>query len=574
MSSRSLMISCIIMTGFVLTFVSAQEMPTPLKNSELESVHNTNHIPGPQYEKIRPLKVTSIDTGKKYDVIVIGSGISGLETAKHLQSKNMNVIVLEARDRIGGRIWTDNTSGASLDLGGSWIHGLGNMSKIGGANPIYLMTNKYNIATSPTNQTMVSLYDSHGYNYTTNKKYNYTEYNNFNSTFNAFLSTTKSEPGKSIQDIVTDFKKWATKNNITINEKMLDYYLYWNYLLDNVSSNPSNLSSAILFNNTAESYFYGDDSPNESVFQNGYDQIANMLADGLDIKHAVVNKIEYGNNGVSVFTDSGTFNANYAVSTLPLGVLKSGKVIFDPPLNETDPNKADAIKNLNMGTLDKVYFIYNPTIAKTLPFWKYDNKTDWINRMPDNDTDTGWIMFFNISKYDGKPILMGFNSGQYAQNLENENNQTIIQSGVDVLGNMYNTKIPLPDKYVITRWANDPFSGGSYTSVGPNANETSFDYLEKPIENKLFFAGEATHRLYFGTVHGAYISGYRAAEKILALNNNEDSPYKQLANGISETDIICHNGLVLRNQTAYNLPACVNPNNDMVNSRFTVLESP
>jgi len=81
--------------------------------------------------------------GKVYDVVVIGAGISGLSAAEALRQLGYDVVVLEAKDRIGGRIWTVDSEAGPLDLGASWIHGIKN-------NPIYVLTEKYDIDTTPT----------------------------------------------------------------------------------------------------------------------------------------------------------------------------------------------------------------------------------------------------------------------------------------------------------------------------------------------------------------------------------------------------------------------------------------
>jgi hypothetical protein len=100
----------------------------------------------------------------------------------------------------------------------------------------------------------------------------------------------------------------------------------------------------------------------------------------------------------------------------------------------------------------------------------------------------------------------------------------------------------------ITKWASDPLAGGSYTIVPINGSLDDFDKIAEPIGNRLFFAGEATNKYYYGTVHGAYISGYRASQEVLKViddKNKLDSAREQLEHGIKRWDIICKNDEML-----------------------------
>jgi monoamine oxidase len=83
------------------------------------------------------------------------------------------------------------------------------------------------------------------------------------------------------------------------------------------------------------------------------------------------------------------------------------------------------------------------------------------------------------------------------------------------LAHLYRTAIPQPEALRTTRWGLDPFSLGSYTYNALGGTEHTRDQLAQPVAGQLFFAGEATHRQGFGTVHGAYLSGQRAARQVM-----------------------------------------------------------
>lgn len=102
---------------------------------------------------------------------------------------------------------------------------------------------------------------------------------------------------------------------------------------------------------------------------------------------------------------------------------------------------------------------------------------------------------------------MGFNAGSYAENLEAMSDDAIVADAMSVLTTMYGPSIPQPTDVLITRWNSDPYSYGSYSSMGVNATVASRQALAQPIENRIFFAGEATSIDYSATVHGALLSG-------------------------------------------------------------------
>jgi monoamine oxidase len=237
------------------------------------------------------------------------------------------------------------------------------------------------------------------------------------------------------------------------------------------------------------------------LFPNGYDQITKGLAQGLDIRlEHIVQKIQYDNRGVKIITNQGEFSCERAVITLPLGVLKSGAVKFSPALPQS---KQAAIQRLGMGVLNKVYLRF-PKV-----FWQ---DTDILGYISQNKGE--WAEFLNIHKYIKQPVLLGFNAATYGSQIEKLSDKQIVGEAMKVLQNMYGTGIPNPEASLITRWQQDPFARGSYSYIPPGASRKDYDEIAKPIQNRLFFAGEATSSKYAATVHGAFLSGEREAQKI------------------------------------------------------------
>jgi monoamine oxidase len=191
------------------------------------------------------------------------------------------------------------------------------------------------------------------------------------------------------------------------------------------------------------------------------------------------------------------------VVTLPLGVLQSHSVRFTPDL----PNeKRDAIAKLGMGVLNKCYLRFNQA------FWPDD--VDWLGHIAAQHGEwTEWVSFQRVANM---PVLLGFNAADRGLEIEAWSDQQIVASAMATLRTMFGASILPPIDYQITRWASDPFARGSYSYNALGSTPQMRNALAMPLNARLFFAGEASHQEYFGTTHGAYLSGLQAAQHVLS----------------------------------------------------------
>lgn len=120
----------------------------------------------------------------------------------------------------------------------------------------------------------------------------------------------------------------------------------------------------------------------------------------------------------------------------------------------------------------------------------------------------------NYYVYSQQPILMAINTGTFGQHLEQLADPKIIQQAMHALQTMYGEHIPQPEDYLITRWGDDPYTQGAYSYIPVGVSGKAYDAMATPIDDRLFFAGEATSRDYASTVHGAFLSGKREAKRI------------------------------------------------------------
>lgn len=425
------------------------------------------------------------DDDQEADVIVVGAGVSGLAAARHLADNGRRVTVLEGRDRIGGRVWTSTLwPDTPLDLGASWIHGID-------GNPVYDIARQINAQTAVTDGDDITYYLPDG------------------------TETTRAQGesleswGTRIADTLSDYQDSADTDTpirsalapldaagLTGTEReLLDYNV--NELEHEYAGSAAELSAL---------YFDGDGPVNgdDVLFPGGYRQITDHLGAGLRVLTGhTVKGVDWNPSGVVVRTDKGDFQAGRVVVTLPLGVLKSGSVEFSPGLPAA---KAAAIRGLGVGVLNKCYLRFPEA------FWA---DTDWLGYVPPLDRYGQWAQWINVARPTGRPVLLGFNAADFGRSIEAWTDTQIIEGAMSTLRRMYGRECPDPTGHQITRWDSDPYALGSYSFYAVGSTPAMRDDLAATVDNRVYFAGEATDRTAPGTVHGAYMSGLRAARDVI-----------------------------------------------------------
>lgn len=418
------------------------------------------------------------------DVLVLGAGIAGLAAARTLVDKGLSVIILEARNRVGGRMWTDSSLGLPLDLGASWIHGVN-------GNPITELAKQFGVKTVSTDDENGIAFAADGSELPDD------EFARMEALFKDIYEevATMQEDTDEDMSLQEAFNEVLASRDLSEEDlRRLNYYAYIGTALE-YGADMKDLS---LWEWDQDEEFSGE----EVIFPGGYNQITDGLAKGLDIRlETVVKTVRYSSDGVEVETSAGSFVADKAVVTFPLGVLKQALVKFEPPLPES---KQEAIDRLAMGVLNKVYLKFPET------FWDEDVQT--ISYMGEELGEWGdWLSFV---PFTGEPVLMAFHGGDKGFEIEDLSDDEIRAGAMNTLRMMFGDDIPEPEGMLITRWGKDPFAFGAYSHIPPFASGDDYDALFAPVDDVLFFAGEATSREYPSTVHGAYLSGVAAAEEM------------------------------------------------------------
>jgi monoamine oxidase len=195
------------------------------------------------------------------------------------------------------------------------------------------------------------------------------------------------------------------------------------------------------------------------------------------------------------------------VVTLPVGVLKAGRVKFDPVLPK---EKLDAIDHRGMGLMNKAYLLFSE------PFW--DKNPEWLIFFPPKNAPHETFEAMNYYAKTNQPILLFFTDGSFAKELETKSDQEIIDRIMVTLKSAYGKDIPQPTAALITRWGLDPFAYGSYTYTSVKESPNDVEVLTAPLRNSVFFAGESTYPRESSVVQGAYFSGVKAAQNIVSIH--------------------------------------------------------
>ena len=408
-------------------------------------------------------------------VIVIGAGASGLHAGKILNDNNIDFTILEASNTVGGRLKKNSTfTDFPLDMGAEWIHG--NQA----------LTHQW-----ATSQGIDIYEDASNDSYWYNNQI-YTE-ETIPEAFYPFLGYIMFD---ALGDTDQSLKDWAISNGYGE-----DTYPLMEASVNGLGGSADNTS---IPNALAEQENWSS-GENDYKFKNQtyFDLIHNILVPQIEeniILNAPVTKIDYTNDKVIVTAGGSTYEADKVIVTVPLKILQAEYIEFVPALSS---NKQQAINAIGMEAGMKVYLKFN------------------TNFFEDQNISGGSVGPYYYDAGHGKPsnvpILGLFVTGTNAQELSDMEEPDAIAAILAELDMIYNGQATTnyTGEYIMQDWAKEPFVGGaySYATVGMgNAREV----LAEPINNKVFFAGEATHQNgHNSTVQGALETGEREAINVI-----------------------------------------------------------
>jgi monoamine oxidase len=405
------------------------------------------------------------------DVAIIGAGAAGLGAANALKDSGLSLIVLEARDRVGGRAHTIMASPeVTFDVGCGWLHSANRNSFVKIAEALDFEINRN-----------LPPWRERAYG----KAFPQHDRDEFIRALDAFYDRAE-EAAKVAEQTGRD----------TPASLCLEPGNRWNPMIDAISTyiNGCELDQVSISDMDA----YEDTDINWRV-RRGYGAL--VAAYGASCPLAlgcVVTLIDHSGKRVRIETSQGTLTATQVIVTVPTNLIANEAIRFHPPLSA----KVDAARGLPLGLADKV------TLALDEP-----------EALPVEGNLRAATMRTAMGTYHlrpfGQPCIEGFFGGRFAQSLEDAGKGALaaesINEIVSILGSDFRRKLkPLAE----SRWAHDPFAQGSYSHALPGHADKR-EVLAEPVDRRLFFAGEATSLEFFSTAHGARDSGERAAGEVL-----------------------------------------------------------
>ncbi|MBT3245904.1 MAG: NAD(P)-binding protein [Actinobacteria bacterium] len=331
-------------------------------------------------------------------VVVVGAGAAGLGAAQALVDAGSDVVVVEARDRIGGRVWTDDLGDAPVDLGGSWIHGVR-------GNPLAELADSLDITLVHTDYDNSVLYDTDG---------SPMDWSRLDHLYEALVDAALSSSStRAMGPELTPIRE-----RLNAEEQRWFDFLITSEIEHWWPADVDRLAMATAFFGKA---FRGGDA----VPTTGYRPIIESLAAGLDIRlGTAVSNVDHGGPGVVVDSTQGRFDADAVIVTVPLGVLQGGRIRFTPDLPYST---VSAVQMLGMGLMNKVVLRF-PEV-----FW--DEQADLISYVP--STKGHFVEWYNAVSWTGQPILVGFNAARAAAEIETWSDDATIEAALDTLDVIY-----------------------------------------------------------------------------------------------------------------------------------------
>jgi len=466
-------------------------------------------------------------------ILIVGAGMAGIAAARKIcEQDGFDVKILEASSRAGGRAHTRIVDGIPIELGATYIHGTKK-------NLIYDLSKKYGLIsgkgkreTEWEEHTLTALL-TNGESVPSHivlKCY---------SKFSDLLDSIESDASactwaRQYEDtyayLANEYPKSLEKGKTT--RKVLKEP-YCNSLFEVFLHSQSVIEGEENCKGVSIVCPYVDlDGNFDARFDDGYSygSLVSKLLEDLP-----KDMILYGREVVSINTESNPtmvkcrngdqFEADHVIVTVSLGVLKrrclnllsDESSLFEPPL---PAEKLKAICSLGFGNIAKIVFQFDQEITtkyKLKPLmvlWRPEDKGDPVlKRFP-------WVTnLFTVNRISNSHFYETWFHGSTVAQVESATKEEIIEGLCYVLEKVFKHPIPKPIDVHMHNWSSDPLFGGCYMVDLITANtSTSMSALEEPLtNNRVLFAGEATYQAHFATVHGAYLSGIREADRLLKI---------------------------------------------------------
>ena len=403
------------------------------------------------------------------DVAIIGAGAAGIAAARRLvEAGGVSVVVLEGRERAGGRAWTVEPDGFPLDLGCEWLHSADR-------NVLAPLAKELGFSVHPRQPDWTTRLRRSGETPEAEADW-LAERDAFYWAVHRAAQQRDDAPASAV--LMPDGR--------------------WNGLLDAVSTWANAVELECLSVKDNDRY---EDSGINWRLREGYGTLLKALAEGLPVAYGTaVSRIAHHGRRIDIETSRGTVSAARVIVTVPTATIASARLVFDPPL----PEKIDAAAALPLGLANKLFVRFDGMLPGI------DSDGHLVGSTRRRET-----MSYQVRPF-GRPVIACFFGGRFAAQLEGDGIEATAAFAADELAALFGEDIRRRLRPIArSTWRSDPFALGSYSYALPgHADDRA--RLAAPVDNRLFFAGEACSPHYFSTAHGAYETGLRAADAALA----------------------------------------------------------
>ncbi|MFQ6024848.1 MAG: flavin monoamine oxidase family protein [Acidiferrobacterales bacterium] len=402
------------------------------------------------------------------DVVIVGAGAAGLSAARTLMDRGLRVAVLEARNRIGGRAYTETeTFGVPYDHGCHWLHNAHLNPWIG-----YAQRSGFSVYPAP-------------------------------SAFTVFVDkqrVTKAENEarrKAYADLRRAISEAGRRGKDVSAASVVSTESPW-YPLAAASIGPWDMGKDLEDFSCLD--WWNSEGGDDWYCKQGFGALVAHYGRGTPVRFSTpAHKIRWGRQGVAVESVSGTLTAQAVIVTVSTGVLAAETLAFDPPLDKT---KQEAFHRISMGHYNHIALYFSDDV-----FGLGDDA--YLAYKTNTTRATGFLT--NIS---GSRLAFGYVGGRFARELEKAGVDAAVDFGRDALRKIFGSNIN--KKFIkgnYTRWGEDPWTLGSYASADPGYTHMR-RHLRRPVAERIFFAGEACHPSMWATCGGAYLSGIDTAREV------------------------------------------------------------
>ncbi|RXM33137.1 Spermine oxidase, partial [Acipenser ruthenus] len=508
---------------------------------------------------------SGLQRNRRPRIVVIGAGLAGLAATKTLLENGFtDVTVLEASDRIGGRVQSVQLGHATLELGATWIHGAT-------GNPVFHLAEDNGLLEETTDEERsvgrISLYAKNGVaHYLTNAGGRIPKdlVEEFSDVYNEVYELTQEffQSGKPVgaesQNSVGIFTRDVVRQRIRLDPddseitKKLKLAMLQQYLkVESCESSSPSMDEVSL----SEFGEWTEIPGAHHVIPSGFIKIVELLARDIpervlqlqkpircvhwnrSVRNEIAESEDHNSDhrcqGYPVYVeceDCELIPADHVIVTASLGVLKkSNEVLFSPGLPE---DKVMAIEKLGISTTDKIFLEFSE------PFWSPEcNSIQFVwedEALLENLTYPEELWYKKICSFDVlyPPerygyMLSGWICGDEALTMEKYDDETVAETCAELLRKFTgNQNIPKPRRILRSSWGSNPHFRGSYSFTRVGSTGTDVEKLAMPLPYtestkapplQVLFAGEATHRKFYSTTHGALLSGQREAARLIEL---------------------------------------------------------